>query len=455
MDHHLYQTNGNTFKIFIQYLIPSLLALLAVSLNTVFDAIICGNGIGSNGIAGVNIGTPLISLGFAVGLLFGTGGGTAFSIQLGHDGGNGLKAKEIFTESTLYIICIGLFVLGFIFVFQTQIPFWLGATKTTYPYAYDYLRGVMFFMPIFMLDVYMNTYSRNDGAPNAAMIATCICVTFNIITDYIFVFKFHMGTFGAALATGLASVVSVTVLTIFASSRHNSNLRFVRIHEFGKRFAKMVFNGSGAFTMEISVGVVALLFNRVIGIDLGDLGLAVYAIITTLNVFFYSLFSGLSQSIQPLISNYFGASLDKEVRQILNYALSTAAILGIAFLLIGVAGGKTISSIFSSKEPEVVLSAADAIKKYFFIYLFMGLNLVIGTYFQAVNHGGAALFIMLCRGLIAPAIFLYLFRSSGSSGLWLAQPVGEAIICILSIALLSKSVQKHIPEKEFIHKQIC
>lgn len=178
------KTYASIFPSFVKYVFPSIFGMLAVSLNTVVDALICGNGIGGGGISGVNIGTPIISLCFASGMLFGSGGGTLFSVSLGKKRSNDETedtSARIFTESTCYVILLGLIAAIIIFFLRASLPYILGATAETYNYAFDYEMGVLPFIPVFMIDVYLNIYSRNDNAPNASMIATFISVGFGRI----------------------------------------------------------------------------------------------------------------------------------------------------------------------------------------------------------------------------------------------------------------------------------
>lgn len=419
-------------KTFVRYVFLSMLGMLAVSLNTVADAVICGNGIGGNGIAGVNIGTPVISLAFACGMLFGTGGGTIFSIHLGKQGKEH-EARRTFTESFVCVLFIGIIIFILLFTLRRQVPYILGASDTTYSYAYNYLMGVVWFIPVFAIDVFMNIYSRNDGAPNASMIATCLSVSFNIVVDAILVFVFKWGNFGAGFATGLSSVVSVISLIIMTSRRKKSNIRFAKPNvSFGK-IKRMIVNGAGSFVMELSVGAITLIFNSVIVRDLGDTGLVVYGILTTLNVFFYSLISGIAQAMQPLISMNYGAGKPAIVNKFLKYALFTAVSFAILVFAAGFIFRKQIIGIFVSDEPFVIEMSLRAIKIFLTIYVFMGINIIVGTFFQSIEQGIKGFLIMIGRGMIAPGIAVALLRSSGEIGIWWAQPAGEAFMAIISI----------------------
>lgn len=440
-------SNLNTF---IKYVVPSMLGMLAVSMNTVMDAIICGNGIGGNGIAGVNLGTPIISVSYAVGMLFGGGGGTVFSVYKGQEEDVQYKnaPEKIFTEALSYSLTVGVVLLVVIFLFRKQLPWILGATENTYLYAYDYVMGALWFIPAFIVDLVFNIFTRNDGAPKDSMIATCVCVIFNIIADYIFVFWFHMGTFGAAMATGLASVLSILVQIILAYRRKDSRMKIHKTQLKKENLIRIIKNGAGAFCMELSVGVIAMAFNVIIGEDIGDVGLSVYGILTTLNVFFYSLHSGVAQAVQPLISLSFGAGKWNEVKQYLKYSLTTALLTGTIYFVIGYGMGGVLASIMVSGEPETIAMAKEAIKIFFIIYIFMGVNIIVGTYYQSIEKGTKSLLVMFGRGMVLPIFSLIILRHVGEKGIWLAQPFGEAIVTLfILIALFVTQSRKQVVKK--------
>ena len=56
-------------------------------------------------------------------------------------------------------------------------------------------------------------FVRNDGAPRLSMMGMIVGSLSNVVLDYVFIFPFGMGIFGAVLATGLAPVISICVMS--------------------------------------------------------------------------------------------------------------------------------------------------------------------------------------------------------------------------------------------------
>lgn len=84
----------NVFKLFRKYFIPTLFGMLSMAAVTAIDGIFVGQGVGSDGIAAVNIIIPLLMLFTGVGLMIGAGCSVVASIQLSKE-----KYKLFFQRS--------------------------------------------------------------------------------------------------------------------------------------------------------------------------------------------------------------------------------------------------------------------------------------------------------------------------------------------------------------------
>ena len=90
----------------------------------------------------------------------------------------------------------------------------LGADRAVFSMTKTYLRVIMLFAPAFILNDICICFVRNDGNPRLSMFAMLTGSLSNIILDYLFIFPLDMGIFGAVLATGMAPVISMLVLSI-------------------------------------------------------------------------------------------------------------------------------------------------------------------------------------------------------------------------------------------------
>src|SRR5690625_3659829 len=159
-------------KSFFQYLIPSLLGMMLMSVNIVIDGIFVGNGVGSAGLAGVNVAVPVFSIIISIALLIGIGGGTLYSMAMGRKDPN--DAQKIFTVSFLLVVIVTVFV-GFISYLNIErLSYTFGANEETLPYVLDYMEILLIFSLIIAVETWLSIFVRNDGNPQLAMFALII-----------------------------------------------------------------------------------------------------------------------------------------------------------------------------------------------------------------------------------------------------------------------------------------
>ena len=77
----------------------------------------------------------------------------------------------------------------------------IGASKETLPYAKEYITIILIGVIFQNVGFGLNNTIRSEGNPRVAMFTMLIGGILNTILDPIFIFVFHMGTRGAAIAT--------------------------------------------------------------------------------------------------------------------------------------------------------------------------------------------------------------------------------------------------------------
>lgn len=437
-------TKKNSVKDFRKYLIPSLLSMLVVSAYTFTDTFVVGQELGASGLAAIGIATPVLTTLFALGFLFGAGGGAAYAVTKGK--GDYKKASEIYTHSIILAVITGLLinVLGNIFIYD--IARFLGATSDNIDQAAEYMRWLFVFAPFLILDLTTNNFMRNDEQPKVAMTATIIGSGTNIVLDCLFVFVFKWGMFGAAIATCLGSVIAV-IVNISYSTIKKLNLRFCKIKPSFNISNRIISNGVGPFILNFSVSVVTFFYISVCAKHYGEIGVSSYVIIMNWNIICMNLLIGVAQAAQPLISLSYGKGEKDQVKLYNNMAMKTALIMSIIFLPFAYLMPEQLANVFVKDNVELVALTVSAIKLVAPTYLFMGLTIVLGYYFEAIEFPKQSLAIMFARGFVFPIIFLYgLSIGFGDIGIWLSLCIGE--IASLIVALIIKKFTKVHKENE-------
>ncbi|MDD3570379.1 MAG: MATE family efflux transporter [Lachnospiraceae bacterium] len=421
--------SDSTNSLFLRYLLPSISATLVTSIYILADTVMIGKGIGSNGIAAINIVIPIFTIFFGLGLLFGVGGAVLMSMAFGEnkiEKGQKYFTTSVITVTTMVLICW--IVFGFNL---TKVLYIFGATANTIHLAQEYGIVLVYGVPIFMFSSMLQVYVRNDKAPNTAMLGVICGGVSNVILDYVFIFMLKMGMAGGAIATVIGSSITVLILCTHFFSKAN-NLKIVKNGFSFVNLRKITTNGFASFLVEISSGVVVCLFNIQLVKYVGDVGVAVYGIISNSSIVAMSLANGVAQAAQPIIATNFGAGKLNRVNKVCKTGVAVALGIGILLCIIGEAIPNTITAAFVEPTPEITSLSVMAIKIYFISFIAMTVNIFFGNYFQSTMDPNYSLIICITRGLLLSSILVLLLpKVMGVVGIWLVMPIVEFLTALL------------------------
>lgn len=428
-------------KLFFSYLFPSLFGMLLMACNILIDGIFVSRGVGEEALAGVNIATPIFSILLAVSLWIGMGGATLFSISLGE--GNTKKAKEIFTRSfVLTVIIVGFLIIIGLWKLKA-VAFLFGASNITYPYVHDYLFVILLFGLIYVLENILSIFIRNDGNPKLAMIGLSVTAILNIILNYFFIFVWHLGVTGVAYATALSTLIGLFVLLLHFRRPFN-HLKW-SLHNFNWRSMLEILKiGLPSYVVEMSFALIVVAYNLTFLHYKGEIGVTSYAVINYLHVVFLMIFIAIGASIQPIVSFHFGAVLFNRLKAFLKMGIITALIVGLSLFILGIFGKSMLINIFGITEKPIIDYTKTGITYYFIGYLFLGFNLVIAEYFQAIKRIRFSTMIVLSRSIFVFMPLLIILPMFGPSELiWLAFPIAEGLTAIglLLLMMLNKNLR--------------
>ena len=422
-------------KKFIKYVSFNILSNIGMSCYILADTLFIANGVGLDGLTALNIVLPVYNLIFAVGLLLGIGGATEFSI---------LRAQKNNKEASLYYthaIIIGLLFSVFImipgFTNAKEIVTFLGADNDIISIAVTYLKSFILFTPFFILQQIIVTFVRNDDNPKLASIAMLTGTTFNIIFDYIFVFPMNLGMMGAALATGCSPIIALIICSLHFIQKKN-NFHFIK-NRLSFRYLKQIFKiGLPSFITELSSGIIIYAFNLIILSISGNIAVASYGILSNLAIVVSGLYNGISQGIQPLLSQSFGLKSNEEIKSYLKMAIITSLVISIFVLLSTILYPYTIVSWFNSENSQFMTDiAVHALPIYFFAFFFIGINMILVSYFSSITLVKPSSIISILRsGIILIPLVVIFAKVYGLIGVWISYPVSECIIMFLGLLLL-------------------
>ena len=311
-----------------------------------------------------------------------------------------------------------------------------------------YLKLMLLFSPAFIMNSLLQCFVRNDGAPGLAMAAMLVGSLSNIVLDIIFIFPLDMGIFGAILATGLAPIISMLVLSAYLiKGKKGFGLCHGDISVAA--LGRIISGGMSPCLAELSSGVVMLLFNFILLKIAGNRGVAAFSIVTVVSLVCTAIFTGLSQGVQPLFSKYYGSSMGNVQRRLLKQGCATALIISALLYSIIFLGSEQIVALFN-KDGDKLLQAygVQGLRMYFAACPFMGLNILIATRFLSLERPIPAQIISMSRAslLLIPVSFLLSWRFK-MIGLWCSYPMTELLVCLLAIFLCLR--------RELRQKRLC
>ncbi|SDK09198.1 MATE family efflux transporter [Natronincola ferrireducens] len=425
---------------FLKYTSLNILAMVGVSIYILADTYFISKALGAIGLTALNLGIVIFTLIQSVGLMVGIGGAIDFTLRKSE---NNNSQKTSF-QSTLFIgLLFSAIFLLISFFFTTQLSLFLGADEDTLALTRIYISTILGFSPFFILNNIVLAFVRNDNGPRLAMIAMIASSFSNIILDYIFMFPLSMGIFGAALATGLSPIISLSILTTHFKYSSKS-LRLYKYKLEIKRLVRIMILGLPSFATEFASSITLFTFNIVILKIAGNIGVAAYGVIANVAIIATALFTGLAQGIQPLVSNYYAKSDRNGLRTILNYSLVTTFGLSITIYLIVVIFSNNIVSIFNGQNNEVLATIAEVgLKIYFAGFVFAGINIVLISFFSATSNIIKAMVISILRSslLLIPVVLL-LSALFGIYGVWVSFVITELGVTVLTYLTYSNQLKE-------------
>lgn len=425
-------------KQFARFASLSVLGTLGVSCYILADTFFVAKGLGTNGLAALNIAIPVYNFIHGCGLMFGMGGATKFSIC--KSGGAKKQTNEIFTNTVYLGILFGvLFALVGAF-FSRPLAQFLGADPAILSMTDTYLKWLLLFAPAFIMNDILLCFVRNDNNPLLATNAMLVGSFSNIILDYVFIFPMKMGIFGAIFATGLSPIISMLIMSLhwikkengFGLVRSRVNWGIIKT-DFSLGFPSLI--------GQLASGIAMIIFNMLILNLEGNVGVAAYGVIANISLVVVGIYTGIAQGVQPLISDAYGSGDRKAIHLGLRYAMTTMAVLSILIYLVLYVFADPMTGIFNSEnDPKLQQISVIGMKIYFTSVLAVGFNTIIAVYFTSIEKALPAHILSLLRGLvlIAPIAFL-LSALWDMTGIWLTYPVTEGVVAVLGYVVYRKT----------------
>src|SRR5699024_2391277 len=329
---------------------------------------------------------------------------------------------------------LGLSILGFIFL--DPLVRFLGASGHMIEMVKEYLSVLIFFLPFYLTSYVFEIMVKADGRPSLTTGLMILSAFTNVVLDYIFIFKFHWGLWGAAVATGFAQTLpTIGYLIYFLSAKSYLKFKKFKLKAF---MIKEIFSyGFPASLSELSTGFCILVFNLAIGHTYGEVGLAAFSVTAYVMTFVVNTMLAINQSTQPLVGYYYGAKEYDNIPILRRYMLISVAVLSILMVgLIEIFPGVFINVFLTDVGSEFMAFASKSLRIFAISFLILGFNITNGGYLTAVGKPRFDFVITILRGYVLVAIFSYVATIfMAKEAIWYALIVSDSLTMLVSFFL--------------------
>lgn len=430
-------------KLLKSFAVPSITATLVSSLYNIVDQIFIGQGVGYLGNAATNVSYPLSTICLAMALLIGIGSSSRFSICLGR--GDTEQTAKIVGNGILLMILLGSLYLILGELFLTPLLNIFGATCEVLPYARQYAGITLLGMPFLILTNGICNLIRADGNPRYSMISMASGAVVNTILVPVFIFVFHWGIFGAALATILGQLLSFAMAVRYLGMFRTIRLERDCFHIDARDCLRTCCAGISSCVNQLAITAVQVVLNNSLtyyGIQSAygeDIPLAACGIVMKTNAILLSIIVGISQGVQPIIGYNFGARRYNRVKQAYCLAIGWNLVVSTIGFALFQFFPRPIISLFGSGEPLYFEFAVLFMRTFLFMAAVNGVQLLSSNFFTAMGKAMKGLLLSLTRQVffLIPLILILPLRF-GIFGVLLAGPVADFAAFVVSAALVHK-----------------
>lgn len=436
------QKKQSLLKQFFHFSAATVASLMVFSLYSIVDGLFVARGVGEYAMTAVNLSVPFVNLLFSIAVIFAVGTSTIIAYLLGQK--NAQSANKLFSQNLATLVVIGVTISVLVLAFTEPLARLLGAEEVTLEYTIHYLQGLAPFAVCFMISYNLEVLVKTDGRPRLALVTVCVgCVT-NCVLDYLAIFHWGLGIWGAAAATGASQLLTCVIyLTHFLGKR--TTFHPVRFRMDWKIYRRLLPIGISDGLTELCNGLMIFLFNHTILRCIGTDGLVAYTIIAYANTLVINITMGVSQGSQPLISFQNGRGDGTAIGNLLRYGLRTmCGIAAVCFTVLFLAAPKLVAVYLPEAGAEMLTFATDAFRRYSLCYLPVGFNIYIAGFLTAMERPLPAVSISTGRGLILQgSILLLLAAVLGGGSIWFAPVISEVLCLGLSVFFLLRLRRTH------------
>lgn len=426
-------------KIFRLVIFP-IVMMVFISLYSIVDGIFIANFANTSSFAAVNLVFPIPMIIGSIGFMMGTGGTALVSQTLGQQRRE--DANSYFSLIIYFTMILGAVVSVVIFFFMEGIVnlmarFTNGTTEEMVREAILYGKILSLGQVLFMLQNLFQSFFMVAEKPRLGFRFTLMGGITNMIIDALFIGLFRWGIVGAASATLCGYLVAGLGSLIYFLTHKNLNISLGKAKFRIKPLLRTMYNGMSEFISNISMNVVAIIFNIELLKVYGENGVSAYGIIMYVSFVFVAIFIGYSIGVAPAIGYQYGAENKKELHNI--FVKSLIILLATSFVMFVVSEltARPFSKIFANSNVDLEELSTIAMRFSAITFLMAGVNIFTSSFFTSLGNGTISAISSILRTVIFQigSVFIIPLLIK-ENGIWISIVVAEVLTTIVSVTLL-------------------
>ena len=429
-------------KKFFQYVIPSVLSFALSGIYSIVDGFFVGNSVGDLGLSTINIAYPIVAVIQSLGTGIGMGGAICYSIHKAEKKED--RAREFSAGALWLILLSGIFLTVMILFLNRPLLRMLGAKGELLSLGEEYIAIIALGASLQILGTGLVPFIRNHGGSFYAMASMIAGFGTNILLDYLFVWIFHQGIAGAALATVIGQGITMLAALVYLLYKKQLTLH-ISYSSMGSVSASILKTGIAPFGLAMTPNIVLILVNRFSISYGGEKAIAVYACIAYMICILYLILQGVGDGSQPLMSRYYGEGNLVRQKRVRNLAYVFSMLLSVIGCIALYTTRGSLGLLFGASN-DVNQEVAAIIPIFLLSAPFDAFIRVTTASFYATDKSTCSYFLTVCEPLfmlVLMCIFPPLF--GGQTMIWWSTVFAKLFTTFFALVIKLRMDKRELP----------
>ncbi len=422
------------YRKLMRFTLPTITMMIFTSIYGIVDGFFVSNCVGKEPFSALNLIWPVVMILGSIGFMIGTGGSAYVSVKLGEQKKE--DANRYFSMFLYLEVIVGVILSIVGYIFARPIAGLLGAQGAVLDYCVVYGRVLFVGLVFFLLQNSFQSFLVVAEMPKFGLVVSVMAGVTNMILDFLLVYVWKLGLFGAALATVISQVVGAAIPVVFFI-RNKKGLHLVPTGFEWRPIKQTCINGSSEMVSNLSMSLISVLYNLQLMKYAGINGVNAYGVVMYISMIFAGVYMGYSIGVSPVIGYHYGAENKEELKGLLRKSLKMIFVAAIVMTVAAECLSGLFAEIFVGYDKELLEMTVRANRLFSLAYLICGFNMFASAFFTALGNGLISAVISFARTFLFQIIMIYLLPVFlGLNGLWIAMVVAEVLTSIVSIYFL-------------------